>query len=166
MVNQRDFPGWGHMLEKGATTLWEHWEYSDNTFSHNHPMFGSVSEWFYKSLGGIQPAPDSVGFDRAVIRPNCVGDLTWVRASYDSARGKIVSKWRKEKNHLRLNLRIPVGVSAQVYLPATNKTAVLESGRPAERSMGVTWLRMEAGCAVYKVEAGEYAFETPLPAGK
>ena len=54
IVNQSTFPGWGHMLENGATTLWEHWEFSDNTFSHNHPMFGSVSEWFYKVLGGHQ----------------------------------------------------------------------------------------------------------------
>ncbi|HEY5481646.1 MAG TPA: family 78 glycoside hydrolase catalytic domain, partial [Verrucomicrobiae bacterium] len=46
VVNQKTFPGWGYMLENGATTLWEHWEFSDNTFSHNHPMFGSVSEWF------------------------------------------------------------------------------------------------------------------------
>ncbi|HTE20539.1 MAG TPA: family 78 glycoside hydrolase catalytic domain, partial [Armatimonadota bacterium] len=61
VVNQRDFPGWGHMLERGATTLWEHWEFSDNTFSHNHPMFGSVSEWFYKDLAGIRPGPAAVG---------------------------------------------------------------------------------------------------------
>ena len=43
VANQRTLPGWGYMLEQGATTLWEHWEFSDNTYSHNHPMFGSVS---------------------------------------------------------------------------------------------------------------------------
>ena len=53
VVNQSTFPGWGYMLENGATTLWEHWEFSDNTYSHNHPMFGSVSEWFYRVLAGI-----------------------------------------------------------------------------------------------------------------
>ncbi|MCJ7487686.1 MAG: twin-arginine translocation signal domain-containing protein [Candidatus Aminicenantes bacterium] len=46
LVNRSSFPGWGYMLEKGATTLWEHWAFSDDTFSHNHPMFGSVTEWF------------------------------------------------------------------------------------------------------------------------
>jgi len=69
MVNQRVFPGWGYMLENGATTLWEHWAGSDNTYSHNHPMFGSVSEWFYKALAGISPAPDAVGFDHILLRP-------------------------------------------------------------------------------------------------
>ena len=61
IANQRTFPGWGYMLAGGATTLWEHWEGSDNTYSHNHPMFGPVSEWFYKVLGGIRPDPAAVG---------------------------------------------------------------------------------------------------------
>src|ERR1051326_1098042 len=36
IATQETFPGWGWMLKNGATTLWEHWEFSDNTFSHNH----------------------------------------------------------------------------------------------------------------------------------
>ncbi len=49
VVNQRTFPGWGHMLENGATTLWELREFSDSTYSHNHPMFGSASDWWPES---------------------------------------------------------------------------------------------------------------------
>ncbi|MHC4721322.1 MAG: alpha-L-rhamnosidase-related protein, partial [Planctomycetota bacterium] len=84
IVNQRTFPGWGNVLEKGATTLWEHWQFSDNTFSHNHPMFGSVSGWFYKWLAGIQSAPNSEAFDKIIIRPIVIDDLQWVKCSYDS----------------------------------------------------------------------------------
>ena len=58
-------------------------------------MFGSVSEWFYKTLAGIQPAPDAVGFDKIVIKPQPVGELNWVKATYDSVRGKVVSHWAK-----------------------------------------------------------------------
>jgi hypothetical protein len=50
--NQPNIPGWGWMLKNGATTLWEHWAGSDNTYSNNHPMFGSVSQWFFNPLGG------------------------------------------------------------------------------------------------------------------
>ena len=92
MVNQRTYPGWGFMLANGATTLWEHWAFSDNTYSHDHPMFGSVSEWFYKALAGIQPAPDAVCFDKIIIAPQPVGDLKWVKAAYESVHGKIVSE--------------------------------------------------------------------------
>jgi len=45
IVLHQGFPGWLHMLDQGATTLWETWRESDNTFSNCHPMFGSVDEW-------------------------------------------------------------------------------------------------------------------------
>ena len=80
IINKKTFPGWGFMLENGATTLWEHWAFSDNTFSHNHPMFGSVSQWFFNWMGGIQPAPQSVGFDKIIIRPQIIEDLQWVNS--------------------------------------------------------------------------------------
>jgi hypothetical protein len=38
-------------------------------------MFGSVSEWFYKWLGGIQPHPEAVGFNWIVIRPETKGSI-------------------------------------------------------------------------------------------
>ena len=72
VVANREFPGWGYMLDNGATTLWEHWALSDNTYSHNHPMFGSVSAWFFNWLGGIQLDAETVAFDRFSIRPQLV----------------------------------------------------------------------------------------------
>jgi len=158
IVNQRGFPGWGYMLERGATTLWEHWEFSDDTFSHNHPMFGSVSEWFYKSLAGIQPAPDAMGCDRLIIQPRPVGDLTWVKASYDSVRGKVVSAWEKTGNQLTLHVTIPVGASAILFMPAGNPDSVREGGRRAQDAEGVGFLRNESGAAVFAIESGSYVF--------
>ena len=48
IVLHRGYPGWLHMLGRGATTLWETWRESDNVFSNCHPMFGSVDEWILK----------------------------------------------------------------------------------------------------------------------
>ena len=48
IVLHRGFPGWRHMLERGATTLWETWKESDDVYSNCHPMFGSVDEWILK----------------------------------------------------------------------------------------------------------------------
>ena len=158
VANQPTFPGWGHMLEKGATTLWEHWEFSDNTFSHNHPMFGSVSEWFYKALAGINPAPDAVGFDRIVIQPHPVGDLSWVKASYESVHGRIVSEWSREPGKFKLRVRVPVGTTATVFLPAEDDAQLGEGGKPLNRVAGVQLLRREKGQAVLAVSSGEYEF--------
>jgi alpha-L-rhamnosidase len=158
IVNQRTFPGWGYMLENGATTLWEHWAFSDNTYSHNHPMFGSVSEWFYKVPAGINPAPDAVGFDKIVIRPQPVGDLDWVKASYDSMHGKVVSEWTRKAEKFNLRVRVPVGATATVFLPAKEGTPVTEAGKPFERAAGVQLLRREGGNAVLAIGSGDYEF--------
>src|SRR5690606_25138949 len=107
VASQRDFPGYGYMIDNGATTLWESWSYQPYVPSHNHPMFGSVSEWFYKGLAGIQPAPDAMGFDKIVIRPNVVGDLQTVSAKYQSVRGLIESEWKLDGNRLILEIEIP-----------------------------------------------------------
>ena len=135
MVNLRDFPGWGHMLEQGATTLWEHWKFSDNTFSHNHPMFGSVSQWFYNWLGGIEPAADAVAFDRFRIQPQFLEGLDWVRCSYQSVRGRITCNWKRNAQQVTLDLHIPVNTRATLVLPSAG--AVTENGRPAAKVQGV-----------------------------
>lgn len=123
IVMQKEFPGWRHMLENGATTLWEHWEFSDNTFSHNHPMFGSVSEWFYKYLGGIRPAEypyqyDVVyGFDKIIIMPNFRLPITKVNCTYNSARGKIISSWQKNGDEINLKVELPPNCKGIVLIP-------------------------------------------------
>ena len=52
IVLHKGFPGWLHMIERGATTLWETWKESDNVYSNCHPMFGYVDEWILRFSGG------------------------------------------------------------------------------------------------------------------
>ena len=163
IVNQRTFPGWGYMREHGATTLWEHWALDTNTFSHNHPMFGSVSAWFFKCLGGIQCAPGAIGFDHVIIAPQIVGDLTWVSCWHESVHGRIVSEWKRETGKLKLEVAVPANTTATVYVPAKDEAGVTESGKPAAKAKGVKFLRMENTTAVYAVGSGIYRFQSALP---
>jgi alpha-L-rhamnosidase len=164
LVTQATFPGWGHMLAQGATTVWEHWEFSDNTYSHNHPMFGSVSEWFYKGLGGIKPHPEAVGFDRFRIEPNVVGDVTWVRARYQSVRGPIVSNWRLEGDRFHLEVEVPVNTTAVVRVPTRDPASVTESGLPVVEAPWVTVLpSAPTGAALLEVGSGRYTFAAAAP---
>lgn len=159
LVNHDDFPGWGYMLENGATTLWEHWALSDNTFSHNHPMFGSVSQWFFNWLGGVQPHPQAIGFNRIIIRPQIVGDLKWVRCRYNSIRGPILSNWRLDgDSRLHLNVTIPANTTALVYVPATSLADVTESNRPTAQAPGVRLLGQEDHAVILEIQSGRYAF--------
>jgi len=158
IVNQKTFPGWGHMLDNGATTLWEHWQFSDNTFSHNHPMFGSVSGWFYKWLAGIQPATDAEGFDNIIIRPTVIDDLQWVKCSYDSIRGTIVSNWQKKDDKLIFDVQIPVNTEAFFYIPVAQGQPITESDIPVENAPGVHFVKRQENTAVYKIGSGTYRF--------
>ncbi len=163
IVNQTTFPGWGHMLENGATTLWEHWEFSDNTFSHNHPMFGSVSQWFYNWLGGIQAHPDAIGFDHIIIRPQIPKDLQWVNCSYDSVRGKITSHWRKTDRAVILDIELPANTTADVYLPCGHPEAIRENNMPVGQVPGIQFERGDKNTSVYRVPSGRYQFSWPHP---
>lgn len=158
IASRKEFPGWGYMLEHGATTLWEHWAFSDNTYSHNHPMFGTVSEWFFKSLAGIQPDPEASGFDRILIRPHPVKELDWARAAYDSARGVVRSEWRREAKALRLDVSVPVGCTATVCVPAGAGASVTEGNGPAAEADGVQFLRRDGEAIVFQVGSGAYHF--------
>ena len=161
VVTQETFPGWGYMLAGGATTLWEHWAFSDNTYSHNHPMFGSISQWFFNWLGGIQPAADAAGFDRVVIRPQMVRGLDWVRSSYRSVRGLIVSNWSRTADGTEWHITIPVNATARIVLPAGAIEDLREGpepGVPVGRAEGIRDAHMEGGLAVVTAGSGTYRF--------
>jgi alpha-L-rhamnosidase len=155
-VNLRSFPGWGYMLERGATTLWEHWKFSDNTFSHNHPMFGSVSQWFYNWLGGIEPDVDAVGFDKFTFQPQFLDGLDWVRCTHRSIRGRITCDWTRRDDRVALDLHVPVSTSATLVLPGTG--VLTENGRPATDSRCVEEIAPRNGHTQYRLESGQYHF--------
>ncbi len=163
IVNQKTFPGWGHMLERGATTLWEHWEFSDNVFSHNHPMFGSVSQWFFEDLGGIRAEDAAVGFDRIIIHPCAVGGLSYAKARYDSIRGPILCNWQVQDARLRMDVDVPPGATATVYVPTRDVSSVTEGGMAPLQAQGVEPLAPQPGAAVFRVLAGRYQFESAIP---
>ena len=156
IVNQKTAPGWGFMLENDATTLWEQW--NGGGASYNHPMFGSVSEWFFKSLAGITPDPNAMGFDKIIIRPQITGDLVWVKANYNSVRGKITVNWKLDGRALTLGVVIPSGTAALVYVPTKDARSIVEGGQSVTQAEGVKFLRMEAGAAVFQVASGKYGF--------
>lgn len=159
MVNQRTYPGWGYMVEQGATTLWEQW---NGYRAPSCNLYTAVGSWFYSGLGGIQPDPSVPGFRRIIIRPAVVGDLTWVKSSYRSVHGTIVSDWRRDNGVVILDVTIPTNTTATIYVPTTHADSVTENGRPAAEATGVKFLRIENGCAVFAVESGKYGFAAAL----
>lgn len=124
IVNSTEYPGWGFMIENGATTIWETWKESDNTYSNCHPMFGSVSEWFFRWLGGISPDPEYPGFEKFRFSPSVPDGLEWVNCNYYCPYGKIVSNWKKTENKLIYQVVIPKGTVAFVDLKKNTSQAI------------------------------------------
>ena len=125
IVNSRHYPGWGYMIDRGATTIWETWKESDNIYSNCHPMFGSVSEWLYRWLAGIRPDPDYPGFEKFIIAPSLPAGLDYIKCSYHSPFGEIVSNWRNEGTGKQLfEITIPGGSNALVRLPASGHQTI------------------------------------------
>jgi len=113
-------------------------------------------------LAGIRFDPAHPGFQRFLIKPEIVGDLTWVKAHHDSPYGRIQSEWKIEGHHFSLNVTIPPNSVAEVSVPTGNPDGVLESNEPAAKATGVKYLRQENGQAVYEVAAGIYRFSCQI----
>ena len=163
IATQKTYPGWGYMVEKGATTIWELWNGDTGDpgmNSGNHVMqIGDLAVWMYEYLAGIRSDPEKPGFHRTIIRPFPVGDLSFVKATHQSMYGTIASSWKREGGRFTLEVTIPPNTTAAVWLPASDADAVTESGRPAKRAADVKFLRMEGHAAVFEVGSGSYRFE-------
>jgi alpha-L-rhamnosidase len=125
IVNSTTYPGWGYMVHRGATTIWETWQESDNTYSNSHPMFGSVSEWYYRYLGGIRPNRDFPGFEKFYIWPSTPKGLHYVNLKYHTPHGMIVSNWEETgSGSYRYDIEIPAETLADVKIPFDNAQQV------------------------------------------
>jgi alpha-L-rhamnosidase len=164
LLLNRDFPSWGYMIGKGATAVWELWN-SDTEGpgmnSRNHFAYGSVGEWLFRYLAGIDTAEDGPGYGHIVVRPfpGCPeGELNQVTATYESIRGRIISAWRVLPSALEICLDVPANCRATVHIPADSAGVVTEMGRPLAQAHGVSKVRVEAGRVVCEVGAGSYSF--------
>jgi alpha-L-rhamnosidase len=114
MYQKKTYPGWGYMIEQGATTLWEQW---NGHWSQIHSCFTSADNWLYHGLAGIRPDPLKPGFKNVIIQPAIVGNITWVKAHHDGPYGRIISYWRREGAKVTLDVTIPPNSTATVHLP-------------------------------------------------
>ncbi|QTN34257.1 family 78 glycoside hydrolase catalytic domain [Akkermansiaceae bacterium] len=158
LADRDSFPSWKWMLKNGATTLWEDWEGGADVKSHNHPMFGSISAWFFNWLGGIECAEDAVAFDRILIRPQTVGGLYWVKSSHDTVRGKIVSNWHIKGETREFEITIPHGATASVELPALPGDVITEGGKPLSEHPEILQTRGDSTKHSLKLGGGRYRF--------
>lgn len=126
LLLQEECPGWMYQVKRGATTVWERWDAlrpdgtvneskmsDDNMVSFNHYAFGSVGEFYYRYILGIQPAEP--GFAKVRIRPFMDARLGSVKGSYRSRAGEIAVSWQMQDGIAMLEAVTPV--PAEIVLP-------------------------------------------------
>ena len=168
LLLQDTFPSWLFSVKHGATTIWERWDgwtpergFQDPGMnSFNHYSLGSCGEWMFSSLAGIDT--EGPGFKKLIIRPTPGEGITWVKASYDSINGRIVSKWTLEGDKLTMDVTILANTTATLYLPTKDSATVTESGKPVSQVQGMKFLRMENGRALYEAGSGHYLIKCAM----
>ena len=168
IATQTTYPGYGYWLENNATTLLEEWSGRN---SHNHQMFGSVVEYFYKFIGGIQSPMEghtSIGYRHIHLQPEIPAKLASARASVETIAGEIVSEWKKDETSFEYDVTIPANTTATVVLPAFNdkNVTVNESGmeiwnggKKRGSVPGIDTVKKAKGRIVISIRSGEYHFK-------
>ncbi len=159
-MNKKTQPSYGWWIEQGATTTWEQWNGSG---SRNHPMFGGGIVWFYRKLAGMNADPDHPGYRHIIFRPQPVADMTFASYSNLTPYGNAGIRWEKNDDRFTMDVTVPVGSSATVYVPSGNIEKIRESGKAIKRSNdNITFLGMEDGYAVFTVNSGTYTFSSGI----
>lgn len=161
IATQTTYPSWGYMLSKGATTLWERWELLEGSGmnSHNHPMMGSVSSYFFKYLAGINSDPTAPGFKHTIIHPYLVKGLNWVKATHHTLYGDVAVNWKREGKKVSLHVSIPVNTTATIFVPVGQGKSIRIDGEP---SGSVSSVRKIIDSHTFEVGSGNYTFTSQL----
>ena len=147
-LRQETFPSFGRMVQQNQTTLCENWKCtsSGGGGSHNHIMYGGFNGWLTTALGGLDTVSNatSTAWRVLTVRPLPAAIITLGHASVsiETRFGVAALAWNFDtaKNHFSLNITVPVGSVAEVYVPAKLKEKQLKSfteaggGKPLEFS--------------------------------
>jgi alpha-L-rhamnosidase len=155
-LSRTDSPSYGYAIVHGATSLTEDWDgpapaRGQGLSSQNHFMFGAVDEWLTRSLGGIQQATNSIDYRILDIKPAVIGNISHVEATYKTTRGWIETEWYRIGTNFTLQIKVPYGSIANVYVPGTDATSDYGTLIHVERTKPMT---------VFKTESGSYTFQS------
>jgi len=160
ILYQENCPSWLYQISKNATTVWESFHcYGDDgnplAMSMNHYASGSVCDWMFRYIGGIESGNiehsgiergiielsdiesggiehsgierGEPGFKHIIVHPRPDPSLTYAKRSFMSEYGEIICNWERKDDSFILNVTIPCNTTATVILPC-GKTHNIGSG--------------------------------------
>jgi alpha-L-rhamnosidase len=170
LLEQDTMPSWRYMTDHGATTIWERWDgwsaergyQSPWMNSFNHYSLGSVGEWLYRFLLGIDQEPGTAGFGRLLLRPHPGGSLDWARGSYESARGTIRVGWERDRGRFTYRAELPPSLTATIRIPSRDAAEIRDAAGNPPVSLASFPGAPDAQEAVFQVGSGAHEFSGPV----
>lgn len=165
LLLNEEYPGWLYEVKLGATTVWERWNslLADGTISGismnsmNHYAYGSVLEWMFRHVAGINPVDQAPGFTKVAFVPELNWELQSVEAEYDSPAGLYRSAWKMtDPSHVELSVTVPFGCSASLKLPWAKEEIFARKDNPM-------FARVEDGLCILGPGTYRICYETSEP---
>lgn len=127
ILTEKSDPSFYDMLD-GETTLVEYWikhDPSRSTISHCHPMFGSVLNWVYKNVAGMDLS--KLWQKKICFAPKLLEKVDSAKISKNTPYGLASSEYCV-KEGFTMKVKVPYGVLAEVKLPLTIVDLKLANG--------------------------------------
>lgn len=160
LLMEKGYPGWLYEVLMGATTVWERWNSVEpngkisgtEMNSLNHYSYGSIVEWMFRNMAGINPSEERPGFKKFRIAPMPDYQITRTDARLRSASGLIESSWEIEGKQLRFRFTVPFDTEAEIVLPDASLDVIRGMAADVEE------IRQDGKNVVILAGAGNYEF--------
>jgi len=147
---------WLNMIRVGLTMTTEAWDESFKpNLTCNHAWGSAPANIIPRKLFGIEPIEP--GFAAVRIRPR-MGDLEEARLRLPTIRGQITASWKRDDLGVRLDVKIPANMRAELWMPACARS-VQEAGFDVADHASLEMTAVDDGWKMVSFEAGEYSFE-------
>lgn len=167
LLLQKEYPSWLYPVTLGATTTFEKWDglkginadYITNvTGSLNHYAYGSVAEWMYRYILGIDLDEENPAYKHIILHPETNEALAYAKGSYLSRYGKIESAWKFENGNTIYEFTVPANTTATLTLAKSADFEIKEGTISADKAEGVTRLNNVGADATFELVSGKYTF--------
>ena len=134
LLFQEEFPSWLYSVNKGATTMWEHYDsikedgsfWSSSMNSFNHYAYGAVFGWIFNNCAGINLVKPA--YKEILIKPLIDKRLGFVDCSFKSKYGDIKVYWKYDNCKVSYKISVPKGIKATIELGDNNPEILRDGG--------------------------------------
>lgn len=167
LLQEKGYPGWLYEVLMGATTIWERWNSVEpggkisgtEMNSLNHYSYGSIVEWMFRNMAGINPCEEYPGFKRFRIAPMPNYRIGKSEVRLRAASGRIESAWEIDGKMLKFRFTVPFDTEAEIVLPDAEAEVIRQQAGSADGGKaGEDAIRQDGKNVVFLAGAGSYAF--------